>query len=62
MIAHERGEWDEAARIATELPVPADALPVAYADSLKWARELSQVAGRRWQAARARLRLQARRT
>jgi len=44
VIAHERGEWDEATRIATELSVPHDALPAAYADSLKWARELSQVA------------------
>ncbi|HEX5109514.1 MAG TPA: HDOD domain-containing protein [Vicinamibacterales bacterium] len=44
VIAHERGEWDEAARIAATLPVKAERLPAAYADSLKWARELTQVA------------------
>ena len=44
VIAHERGEWDEAASIANQLAVPPDLLPHAYADSLKWARELSQVA------------------
>jgi c-di-GMP-related signal transduction protein len=44
VIAHERGEWDEASRIATLIKVPPDRLPVAYADALKWARELSQTA------------------
>jgi EAL and modified HD-GYP domain-containing signal transduction protein len=44
VIAHERGEWDEAAGLATELSVPREVLPNAYADSLKWARELSQTA------------------
>ena len=44
VIAHERGEWDEASRIVAALAVPADALPLAYADSLRWARELTQVA------------------
>jgi EAL and modified HD-GYP domain-containing signal transduction protein len=42
VIAHERGEWDEASRIAATLKVSPDRLPVAYADALKWARELSQ--------------------
>jgi len=42
VIAHERGEWDNAIRITRSLSVPDDTLPVAYADSLKWARELSQ--------------------
>lgn len=44
VIAHERGEWDEAARIASALKVGPERLPVAYADALKWARELSQTA------------------
>jgi c-di-GMP-related signal transduction protein len=44
VIAHERGEWDEAASIADKISVPRDVLPHAYADALKWARELSQVA------------------
>ena len=44
VIAHERGEWDDAATIATQIPVPSHVLPHAYADALKWARELSQVA------------------
>jgi EAL and modified HD-GYP domain-containing signal transduction protein len=44
VIAHERGEWDEAASIANRLAVAPDVLPHAYADALKWARELSQVA------------------
>jgi EAL and modified HD-GYP domain-containing signal transduction protein len=44
VIAHERGEWDEAASIANKISVPRDVLPHAYADALKWARELSQVA------------------
>ena len=44
MIAHERGEWDEASRIVSALAVPPEVLPVAYAESLKWARELTQVA------------------
>ena len=44
VIAHERGEWDEAARIAAGVSVHAERLPLAYADALRWARELSQVA------------------
>jgi EAL and modified HD-GYP domain-containing signal transduction protein len=44
VIAHERGEWAEAAQIAALISVPEDTLPHAYADALKWARELSQVA------------------
>jgi EAL and modified HD-GYP domain-containing signal transduction protein len=44
VIAHERGEWDEASRIAETLAVTPEHLPIAYADALKWARELSQTA------------------
>jgi c-di-GMP-related signal transduction protein len=43
VIAHERGEWDEAARIAGTLSIHPDRLPAAYADSLRWARELTRV-------------------
>ena len=43
VIAHERGEWDEADRIAATVPIKPEQLPIAYADALKWARELSQV-------------------
>ena len=32
------------AYLAGTLSVPTEALPMAYADSLKWARELTQVA------------------
>jgi EAL and modified HD-GYP domain-containing signal transduction protein len=42
VIAHERGQWDEAARIAATVSVSADRLPRAYADALRWARELTQ--------------------
>lgn len=41
VIAHERGEWDEAARIAGGISVSPDRLPIAYADALRWARELT---------------------
>jgi c-di-GMP phosphodiesterase len=44
VIAHERGEWEEARRIAAVLSIKPDRLPAAYADSLKWARELTQLA------------------
>jgi EAL and modified HD-GYP domain-containing signal transduction protein len=43
VIAHERGEWDDAGRIATGLGVDPSQLPAAYADALKWARELTQL-------------------
>lgn len=43
VIAHERGEWDEAARIAGVLSIKPERLPAAYADSLRWARELTRV-------------------
>ena len=43
VIAHERGEWDEAARIAATVSISADRIPIAYAEALKWARELTQM-------------------
>jgi c-di-GMP-related signal transduction protein len=42
VIAHERGQWEEAARIAATLSIKPELLPLAYADSLKWARELTR--------------------
>ncbi len=44
VIAYERGLWDEATSMAQMAGLSAAQLPVAYADSLKWARELSQSA------------------
>lgn len=43
VVAYERGEWDEAARIASTVSVGAERLPLAYSDALKWARELTQL-------------------
>ncbi|HLB44936.1 MAG TPA: HDOD domain-containing protein [Candidatus Limnocylindrales bacterium] len=42
VVAYERGAWDEAEGAATAAGLPAAALPAAYADGLRWARELSQ--------------------
>ena len=44
VIAHERGAWDEAARLAAGLSISPERLPMAYGDALKWARELTQAA------------------
>ena len=44
VVAYERGLWDEATRLAQMAGVPEAQLPVAYADALKWARELTQSA------------------
>jgi len=44
VIAHERGIWDTSTGILMEAGIDPDALPAAYADALKWARELSQSA------------------
>ncbi len=41
VIAYERGEWDEAAKTAQTAGLDPDRLSIAYADALKWARELS---------------------
>jgi len=42
VVAYERGEWETADEALARAGVPAGTLPVAYADSLKWARTLSQ--------------------
>jgi c-di-GMP-related signal transduction protein len=39
--AHEQGNWDEAATSLRALGLPDSLLPVAYADALRWARELT---------------------
>jgi EAL and modified HD-GYP domain-containing signal transduction protein len=44
VIAYERGLWDEATRLAEMAGIAPAQLPAAYADSLKWARELNQSA------------------
>jgi c-di-GMP-related signal transduction protein len=41
VIAHEQGDWDESAQIMTRLGLSASLLPAAYADALRWARDLS---------------------
>jgi c-di-GMP-related signal transduction protein len=42
VIAYERGDFDAAAARAARLGLPADALPAAYGDALRYARELSR--------------------
>ena len=42
VVAHERGRWDEASALMALLALPGDTVPIAYADSLKWSRELSR--------------------
>jgi c-di-GMP-related signal transduction protein len=44
VIAYERGLWDEAERLSQMAGFAPEQLPAAYADSLKWARELTQSA------------------
>ena len=41
VIAHERGQWDQAAETLRSLGLPEILLRKAYADALGWARELS---------------------
>jgi EAL and modified HD-GYP domain-containing signal transduction protein len=40
VISYERGMWDEATALATRAGTHPDRLPVAYADALRWAREV----------------------
>jgi EAL and modified HD-GYP domain-containing signal transduction protein len=42
VIAYERGEFDAAASAAAALGLPSNALPAAYNDALRYARELSR--------------------
>lgn len=44
VIANEAGLWEEAQERTRELGLPEDAPAVAYAEALKWARELSRAA------------------
>jgi EAL and modified HD-GYP domain-containing signal transduction protein len=44
VIAYERGRWDEATSLAILAGARPEQLPLAYADALRWARELSQTA------------------
>lgn len=41
VIAYERGEWEKSYELVAKLGLPDSALPTAYADALRWARELS---------------------
>jgi EAL and modified HD-GYP domain-containing signal transduction protein len=41
VVAYERGEWEKAYALVARLGLPDMALPNAYADALRWARELS---------------------
>lgn len=41
VVAYERGEWAHAAATLKPLGLSSDALPGAYSDALRWARELS---------------------
>ena len=44
VTAYERGQWDEATALAARAGISPDLLPTAYADALKWAREVSHTA------------------
>ncbi len=44
VVAYERGLWDEASRLSSAAGFSPEQLPAAYADALKWARELAQSA------------------
>jgi len=41
VVAYERGEWDEAERIAVELGLPAQSLPDTYREALRWTATLA---------------------
>ena len=42
VIAYERGEWTDAERIALGLGLPAESLPDAYRDALRWTATLAR--------------------
>jgi len=42
VVAYERGEWDEAERIAVELGLPAESLPDTYREALRWTATIAQ--------------------
>jgi EAL and modified HD-GYP domain-containing signal transduction protein len=41
VIAHEQGDWDQSAQIMGPLGLSASVVPAAYADALRWARDVS---------------------
>jgi EAL and modified HD-GYP domain-containing signal transduction protein len=41
VVAHEQGDWDASGAMLEALGLPASAMPAAYADALRWAREVS---------------------
>lgn len=41
VVTYERGQWEEATRYAGMANIAPESLPMAYADALKWARELT---------------------
>jgi c-di-GMP-related signal transduction protein len=41
VIAHEQGDWDRSARLLEGLGLPGSLLPTAYADALRWMRDIS---------------------
>ena len=43
VIAYERGDWDRASDLAGRTAVERTLLPVAYADALRWSRELQEI-------------------
>lgn len=42
VIAYERGEWDRCAELAQRAGIKLTKLPIAFAEALKWSRELQQ--------------------
>ena len=43
VIAYERGDWDRAFDLASQTAVDRALLPLAYADALRWSRELLEI-------------------
>lgn len=41
VVAHEQGDWDRAAHLLEGLGLPPSLLPAAYADALRWMRDVS---------------------
>jgi EAL and modified HD-GYP domain-containing signal transduction protein len=46
IIAYEKGDWDRSIILAQSLKIKPTLLPKAYADALKWSRELQQGSAR----------------
>ena len=41
-IAYERGDWDRCTQLATHAGIKLTVLPIAFAEALRWSRELQQ--------------------